>query len=260
MNVRLSVVVSAAVLSSLALVSGAHAQAPAGSAHQHGGGAGGAQHGGAPGTPGTPAGGGRTGAPPAANTPAANTNTMAAHGNAPAGNPPPGGNNNMNHPGGPGGQPMGQPGGRPDEGHGAPGGGIGFGVNVNVNAGAQRPVVRGAPVVYDARIQHENDAWLAQRDAARRNAAMWDAQRAQREEMHRRELEARWGQDFYYRPECRYEIALDANRTARLTRIIDIAEDNHDPMLASRARNLLARENARHAREMIALRIRLGYQ
>ena len=120
--------------------------------------------------------------------------------------------------------------------------------------------MRGAPVVYDDRARHEDELRLAQRDAARRNAAVWDAQRYQREVDSRRLLEARWGQDFYYRPECRYEIALDANRTARLERIIEIAEDNHDPALVIRARNILARENARHNREMIALRIRLGYQ
>jgi hypothetical protein len=233
MTVRLSVLLSAVLLSSVGFVSSAHADPPNG--HNHGGSGGGApQHG---------------GAPPAGAAPAANNN-MAAHGapnNGAQGQPNRGGPGNEQHGG---------------DNHGGPGLDIHAGVNVNVGGGPMggRPVMRGAPVVYDDRARHEDEIRLANRDAARRNAALWESQRFAREAESRRLLEARWGQEFYYRPECRYEIALDANRTARLERIIDIANDNHDLALAARARNILARENARHAREMIALRIRLGYQ
>ena len=221
MTVRLPILLSAVLLSSVGFVSSAHADPPNG--HNHGGSGVAPQHGGAP----------AAGAAPAAN------NNMAGHG-APA-------NNN--------------PQGQPNHG-GGPGLDMHAGVNVNVGGGPMggRPVVRGAPVVYDDRARHEDELRLANRDAARRNAAVWDSQRYAREVESRRLLEARWGQEFYYRPECRYEIALDANRTARLERIIDIANDNRDLALAARARGILARENARHAREMIALRIRLGYQ
>ncbi len=235
MTVRLPVLLSAVLLSSVGLVSSAHADPPNG--HNHGGSGGAApQHGGAP----------AGGAAPAAN------NNMAAHGNAPNN----GAQGQPNH-GGPAGNE--QHGG---DNHGGPGLDIHAGVNVNVGGGPMggRAVMRGAPVVYDDRARHEDELRLANRDAARRNAAMWDSQRYAREAESRRLLEARWGQEFYYRPECRYEIALDANRTARLERIIDIANDNRDLALAARARGILARENARHAREMIALRIRLGYQ
>jgi hypothetical protein len=238
MTVRLPLLLSAVMLSSVGLVSSAHADPPQNGQH-HGGGAAPQQHGGAP----------AGGAAPAAN------NNMAAHGNAP--------NNGAQGQGQP--NRGGAPGGNEQHGgdnHGGPGLDVHAGVNVNLGGGPMggRPVMRGAPVVYDDRARHEDELRLANRDAARRNAALWESQRYAREAESRRLLEARWGQEFYYRPECRYEIALDANRTARLERIIDIANDNHDLALAARARNILARENARHAREMIALRIRLGYQ
>ncbi len=100
---------------------------------------------------------------------------------------------------------------------------------------------------------------FAERQAARRNAAIWDAQRSQRELEHRRQLEGVWGVEFYHRAECRPEIALNADRAAKIARIIDIAEDAHDAALVAHAQRVLARENARHARVMTALRIQLGY-
>ena len=104
-----------------------------------------------------------------------------------------------------------------------------------------------------------DERFWAERQAQRRNQAAWDAARAQREADHRRLLEETWGPAFYRRIEVRPEIALNADRCARIARIIDIAEDAHDAALVARAQRILARENARHARVMTDLRIHLGY-
>jgi hypothetical protein len=116
------------------------------------------------------------------------------------------------------------------------------------------------PNEYQTRLQRDWDARLAQRAAQRRNAAQWESSRAQRELEHRRQLEGVWGAAFLRRPECQPELALDADREARLDRMIDLAQDAHDAASEARARAILAREFARHARAMAALRARWGGQ
>jgi hypothetical protein len=113
---------------------------------------------------------------------------------------------------------------------------------------------------YAARLQKLEDDRRAKRAEERRDQKAWEAARERREAERRRELEVIWGQEFLRRPECRAEMELDAERVARLDRIIDIAEDTHNAALLARARAVLAREVRRHARVMAELRLRLGVQ
>ena len=122
-----------------------------------------------------------------------------------------------------------------------------------------RPPPPGAGVNFGERQRLIDERLYAERQAQRRNQALWDSQRFQREAEHRRQLEEIWGPAFYHRYEVRPEISLNADRCARIARIIDIAEDAHDAALVARAQRILARENARHARVMTSLRIQLGY-
>jgi hypothetical protein len=115
-----------------------------------------------------------------------------------------------------------------------------------------------SPSEYQNRLQRMQDERWALRQQQRRNAAQWEANRAQRELEHRRQLEGLWGAAFIRRPEVTPEMALDADRMARLDRIIDLAIDQHDAASEARARAILAREIARHARAMAALRARWG--
>jgi hypothetical protein len=104
------------------------------------------------------------------------------------------------------------------------------------------------------------DERLAQRAAQRRDMNAWEANRAQRELEHRRQLEQLWGATFIRRPEVQPEMSIDADRMARLDRIIDLAQEQHDAASEARARAILGREFARHARVMAALRARWGGQ
>jgi hypothetical protein len=110
------------------------------------------------------------------------------------------------------------------------------------------------PREYQARLQRIQDERLSQRQALRRDEHAWENSRAQRELEHRRQLEGVWGPQFLRRPEVRPELAINADREARLERMIDLAQDAHDAASEARARAILAREYARHARAMAALR------
>ncbi len=116
------------------------------------------------------------------------------------------------------------------------------------------------PSEYQTRLQRLQDERAAQRLAQRHNEAQWEASRAAREAEHRKQLETLWGATFLRRPECQPELALDADREARLNRMIDLAQDAHDAASEARARAILAREYARHARAMAALRAKWGGQ
>jgi hypothetical protein len=110
------------------------------------------------------------------------------------------------------------------------------------------------PGEYQNRLQRIQDERFTQRQALRHDERGWESSRAQREADHRRQLEGVWGPQFLRRPEVRPELAMDADREARLERMIDLAQDAHDAASEARARAILAREFARHARAMAALR------
>jgi hypothetical protein len=108
------------------------------------------------------------------------------------------------------------------------------------------------------KLQKIEDERRLARAKERKDAKAWEAAREAREAEHRRQLEAVWGQELLMRAECREELALHAERVARLDRIIDIAEDTNNGALLARARGVMAREMRRHARVMAELRARLG--
>jgi hypothetical protein len=120
------------------------------------------------------------------------------------------------------------------------------------------PVPPAAINEWAGKLQKIEDDRRAKRGDERRDQKHWEEGREAREAEHRKQLENVWGQEFLQRPECKEELALNAERVARLDRIIDIAEDTHNAAMLARARAILAREFRRHARVMAELRARLG--
>jgi hypothetical protein len=115
-----------------------------------------------------------------------------------------------------------------------------------------------APNEYQTRLQRFQDERFAQRMAQRHDERAWELSREQRALDHRRQLEGLWGVGFIRRPEVNPEMALNADRCARLDRMIELAQDEHDLASEQRARAILAREIGRHARAMARLRVQFG--
>lgn len=72
--------------------------------------------------------------------------------------------------------------------------------------------------------------------------------RRERADRERHEVLAQWGARAE-RPDVRVELALHANRLARLDRIVELAIERRDDAMAARARDLIYRENCRHDAE-----------
>jgi len=121
-------------------------------------------------------------------------------------------------------------------------------------------VVVGPGVPYAVRLQRVYDERAAMRAQQRHDVRAWEAGRAAREMEYRRDLTGVWGYPFLSRPECRAELEIHADRLARLNRIIDLAEDQHNEALLEHARAVRNREIARDARVLGDLRVRLGIQ
>jgi hypothetical protein len=94
------------------------------------------------------------------------------------------------------------------------------------------------------------------RTVAIKDTKAWERDRDKRAEEHRKAMEGVWGETLIHRPECQPELALYGDHMARLERIVDIGT----PAQVARARALILREQARHARAMEGLRIRLGLE
>ncbi|HEY4106701.1 MAG TPA: hypothetical protein VGM44_22530 [Polyangiaceae bacterium] len=106
------------------------------------------------------------------------------------------------------------------------------------------------------REQHDE---FARRQAERRNQALWEAHREERAIAARNQLQSTWGSSLN-RPEARAELALHADRMARLNRILDIAQDRHDAALIARTEAVLQREINRDARILHAIRVKVEGQ
>ncbi len=106
------------------------------------------------------------------------------------------------------------------------------------------------------RLQRQQEDEHARRQAERKDERAWDAKREQRALIARNELQSTWGPALD-RPEARAELALHADRIARLNRILDVAEDKGDGALIARAKGVIQREIARDARVLHAIRARL---
>ncbi|HEX3775720.1 MAG TPA: hypothetical protein VHV51_14710 [Polyangiaceae bacterium] len=105
----------------------------------------------------------------------------------------------------------------------------------------------------------EQQEEFARRQAERRDQAAWEAHREERAIAARNALQSTWGPALD-RPEARAELALHADRMARLNRILDIAQDNHDAALIARTQAVLQREINRDARILHAIRVRVEGQ
>jgi len=94
----------------------------------------------------------------------------------------------------------------------------------------------------------------AERRARIHDEVAWEASLDARAAEHRRELEAYWGRHLE-RAEVRAELSINADRMARLHRILDVAVAEGDVELAARCRIAMNREVNRHARVMARLRM-----
>lgn len=126
----------------------------------------------------------------------------------------------------------------------------------------ERPPPPAAPqaALYAARLQKLDEDRRAQRAQQRKDTHAWETGRAAREQEHQRQLQGVWGPALLSRPECQAELATHADRVARINRIIDIAEDQHNTTLLAHAKTVLNKEIARNARAMAELGARLGVQ
>src|ERR1700690_2155742 len=100
---------------------------------------------------------------------------------------------------------------------------------------------------YEERLIREHELDRARRRELINDERRWDEERYLRAEAPRRAIEAEWDHvsDAHA---ARAELAIHADRMARLNRALDLAEEMGDGESASRARELIGRENRRHAR------------
>jgi hypothetical protein len=89
------------------------------------------------------------------------------------------------------------------------------------------------------------EEWKKKRDE-------WRDKRKERREARRAELEKKWG-DLTKSAAARAEMRIHAQRVARIERIAFIAEANEKADLATKAKELLAKENERHQKRMETL-------
>jgi hypothetical protein len=108
-----------------------------------------------------------------------------------------------------------------------------------------------------ARLQQEQDQKIAQREAARKDAHAWDANREQRAAQDRNEIASNWG-DIAAQADAKAELATHAERMAQLNRILDVANDQHDAGLRARTNAVIQREITRDIRVLQGVRARVG--
>lgn len=116
-------------------------------------------------------------------------------------------------------------------------------------------VRRDADEARDHFIQREEREREARRQA-RKDAAAWAAARQQRAIERRRDVNTTWGV-LVNNADARAELSVHAERMARLSRVVDLAEDRNEPVVVARARVLIAREITRHTTAMVAIRVRV---
>ncbi len=89
------------------------------------------------------------------------------------------------------------------------------------------------------------------------NAKAWNDSRVQRAASHRTDISQTWG-NATDRPDARAELALHADRMARLNRALDLAEEKGDTALANQTNDLVNREIARDANVMASIQAKAG--
>lgn len=106
---------------------------------------------------------------------------------------------------------------------------------------------------YEERIIREHELDRARRRELLRDERRWDEERYLRAEAHRRAIEAEW-EHVGDAHAARVELSIHADRMARLNRALDLAEEDGDSYSINRVRDLIGRENRRHARVMAEIR------
>jgi hypothetical protein len=109
-------------------------------------------------------------------------------------------------------------------------------------------------VRYEQRLKQEQDADRAHRRELMKDEKRWDAERNMRAENRRRSIIQQFARVAEL-PAARAELAVHADRMARLNRAMDIAESTSDSASLARINDLIRRENARHARTMADFRV-----
>ena len=115
-----------------------------------------------------------------------------------------------------------------------------------------RPMERENAVRYEDHLRREQVEARARRLALIKDQRRWGEERRMRAEAHRRAIALQWTH-VSERPAARAELAIHANRMARLNRALDVAESSSDTAMVARINDLIRRENARHARTMAAI-------
>jgi hypothetical protein len=106
-----------------------------------------------------------------------------------------------------------------------------------------------------AETKSREEAYWRLRVKERRDRKIWVRRRHDRAQERRAYLRATWGVNLH-RPAVRAELALHADRMARLHRIADVGEESHDRALVVRTNAVIEAENTRHVRAMAELRAR----
>jgi len=125
------------------------------------------------------------------------------------------------------------------------------------------PAVASAAQANAARFREHN--WHNQQQArshrkeAQKDPKAWNDARAQRAASHRSDVAKNWGQ-VADRPDARAELALHADRMARLNRALDLAEQKGDTNLINQTNDLISKEIARDANAMARIPTPAGAQ
>ena len=106
-------------------------------------------------------------------------------------------------------------------------------------------------------MRQTQDAARAARKASRKDAKSWNDGRSLRAETHRRDVAQALG-NLANTAEAKAELATHADRMARLNRILDLAEDQGNNAVVSRANELVRRELERNARAIAAIKAKAG--
>ena len=110
-----------------------------------------------------------------------------------------------------------------------------------------------------AHLQSVEAVRRAERREALKDAKAWALNRPQRASKHRQEIAGLWG-DVVGSVDAHAALRMNADRMARLNRMLDIAEQKSDSALTSRIHADITRELSRHVKAMQKVRALSGPQ
>lgn len=129
-----------------------------------------------------------------------------------------------------------------------------LGLFVALGAAAQAPAEPGVFQLV-VQLQQLEAAHRAARQEGLKNAEAWAANRNTRATERRREIAQLWG-NVVGTIDARASLRMDADRMARLNRMLDLAEQKKDSALVARLEVDVTRELTRHAHTMQQLSAR----